>query len=410
MKALLVAGIPAVFLGVFPKLFADMGLFDISWISDYSWFIGCGLGYAAFVLFERLDPRVPTFDGESDGVSDGTLDGAAATAAAEPPAISAEIPVAAATGTTAGPGTREDPPDQPQHLPGDDRDHCGRRPGGGAKADAEIVAVCPEPGRGPAAVESHVDEVAAAAAVVELVRADLASGGSDAYVLACFGDPGLDAARELVEVPVIGIAEAAMHVAAIAGRRFAIVTTLGRTLGRARDLVARYGMDRACAQYRAVEIPVLALEEPDEHTLARIERECRAALDPPRSGRPGRPATRSMRSCSGAPAWPISARSCRRVSTLPSSTGSPPPWGSRSAWHAWACAPAGGRVRAPARAETPAKRRLDSVGRVFGRRDDAASATEGTRGDAVADVSVIRAERAWIDGAFRPPRCGSSTA
>ncbi|EXJ51028.1 NCS1 family nucleobase:cation symporter-1 [Microbacterium sp. MRS-1] len=105
MKALLVAGIPAVFLGVFPKLFADMGLFDISWISDYSWFIGCGLGYAAFVLFERLDPRVPTFDGESDGVSDGTIDGAAATAAAEPPAISAEIPVAAVTGTTAGPGT-----------------------------------------------------------------------------------------------------------------------------------------------------------------------------------------------------------------------------------------------------------------------------------------------------------------
>lgn len=156
-----------------------------------------------------------------------------------------------------------------------------------AGADAEIVAVCPEPGRGPAAVESHVDEVAAAAAVVELVRADLASGGSDAYVLACFGDPGLDAARELVEVPVIGIAEAAMHVAAIAGRRFAIVTTLGRTLGRARDLVARYGMDRACAQYRAVEIPVLALEEPDEHTLARIERECRAALDPPALGAVG---------------------------------------------------------------------------------------------------------------------------
>lgn len=168
-----------------------------------------------------------------------------------------------------------------------------------AGADAEIVAVCPEPGRGPAAVESHVDEVAAAAAVVELVRADLATGGSDAYVLACFGDPGLDAARELVEVPVIGIAEAAMHVAAIAGRRFAIVTTLGRTLGRARDLVARYGMDRACAQYRAVEIPVLALEDPDEQTLAPTERECRAALDPPGSGAAGDPVDAIVLGCAG---------------------------------------------------------------------------------------------------------------
>ena len=150
-----------------------------------------------------------------------------------------------------------------------------------AAPDAEITAVCPDPGRGPAAVESHVDEVAAAAAVIELIRADLATGGSDAYVIACFGDPGLDAARELVDVPVVGIAEAAMHVAAIAGRRFAIVTTLGRTLGRARDLVARYGMGSACVQYRAVEIPVLDLEEATPETIAAIERECRDAVEAP---------------------------------------------------------------------------------------------------------------------------------
>lgn len=63
---------------------------------------------------------------------------------------------------------------------------------------------------------------------------------------ACFGDPGLDAVRELVEVPVVGIAEAAMRPATIAGRSFGIVTTLSRTLGRAQDLLHRYGFDRAC--------------------------------------------------------------------------------------------------------------------------------------------------------------------
>ncbi len=93
VKALLAAGIPTVILGIFPKLFADVGLFDIAWIGNYTWFIGCGLGYGLFVLFERLQPRVPTFAGETVGISDGTLDGAAATAEAEPPAISAEIPV-----------------------------------------------------------------------------------------------------------------------------------------------------------------------------------------------------------------------------------------------------------------------------------------------------------------------------
>ncbi|MFT4137260.1 NCS1 family nucleobase:cation symporter-1 [Microbacterium sp.] len=93
VKALLGAGIPTVVLGVFPKLFADLGLFDISWIGNYTWFIGCGLGYLLFVLLERRDPRVPRLDGETAGISDGTVDGAASTPDSEPPAISGEIPV-----------------------------------------------------------------------------------------------------------------------------------------------------------------------------------------------------------------------------------------------------------------------------------------------------------------------------
>ena len=122
----------------------------------------------------------------------------------------------------------------------------------------EISAVCSTDG--PAAIESHVDEVFAAAAILRLIEEDLSSGGSDGYVIACFGDPGLDAARELVDVPVVGIAEAAMHLASISGRTFAVVTTLSRTLGRARDLLSRYGMTDACASLTASGIPVLALE------------------------------------------------------------------------------------------------------------------------------------------------------
>ncbi|NED70576.1 Asp/Glu racemase, partial [Streptomyces sp. SID10244] len=59
----------------------------------------------------------------------------------------------------------------------------------------------------------------------------------DGYLIACFGDPGLDAAREAADAPVMGIAEAAMHLAAPLGRGFSIVTTLDRTIGRAGDLV-----------------------------------------------------------------------------------------------------------------------------------------------------------------------------
>ncbi|WP_295841654.1 aspartate/glutamate racemase family protein [uncultured Microbacterium sp.] len=131
---------------------------------------------------------------------------------------------------------------------------------GVAGPDVVIDAVCPS--AGAAAIESHVDEIAAAAAVVELIAADRdGSDPADAYVIACFGDPGLDAARELVDAPVVGIAEAAMHLAAVSGRHFGVVTTLSRTLGRAHDLVARYGMERACVSLTATGIPVLDLED-----------------------------------------------------------------------------------------------------------------------------------------------------
>jgi Asp/Glu/hydantoin racemase len=51
-----------------------------------------------------------------------------------------------------------------------------------------------------------------------------AGDGFDAVVLACFGDPGLDALRELCPVPVIGMADAAVAFAAGQGGRFGIVT------------------------------------------------------------------------------------------------------------------------------------------------------------------------------------------
>ena len=94
---------------------------------------------------------------------------------------------------------------------------------------------------GPPSIESHFDE---AMSVPGLLRA-ITHGEEqdvDGYVIACFGDPGLDAAREVARGPVIGIAEAAMHTASHLGRGFSVVTTLSRTMGRAADLAGHYGI------------------------------------------------------------------------------------------------------------------------------------------------------------------------
>ena len=134
-----------------------------------------------------------------------------------------------------------------------------------------------QPTMGPASIESHYEEALAVPGILEQVALG-ESDGVDAYVVACFGDPGLDAARELATGPVVGIAEAAMHAAALVGRRFSVVTTLGRTRGRALELAQRYGLADACLSIRACEVAVLSLED-DPTALARIVDECRAAVD-----------------------------------------------------------------------------------------------------------------------------------
>ncbi|MEP6631007.1 MAG: aspartate/glutamate racemase family protein [Lapillicoccus sp.] len=75
----------------------------------------------------------------------------------------------------------------------------------------------------------------------------------------------------------MGIAEAAMRTAAYLGRSFSVVTTLGRTRGRAWDLAETYGVARACRGVHACEIAVLDLEtSPDAQE--RITQACREAL------------------------------------------------------------------------------------------------------------------------------------
>ena len=123
------------------------------------------------------------------------------------------------------------------------------------------------PAMGPASIESHYDEALSVPGVLEIIRQDR---GADAFVLACFGDPGLDAAREVASVPVIGIAEAAMKTASLLGRSFSVVTTMSRTVGRAWDLARVYGFERQCAGVHACDIPVLELEEDRDRTYAVI--------------------------------------------------------------------------------------------------------------------------------------------
>jgi allantoin racemase len=146
-----------------------------------------------------------------------------------------------------------------------------------AVAGPGTIVEAVSPTMGPASIESHYEEALAVPGLLEQIVIG-EQEGVDAYVVACFGDPGLDAAREAASGPVVGIAEAGFHAAALLGRRFGVVTTLGRTVGRAHELAERYGFASLVTEIRACEVPVLELDDPASGARALVIEECRAVI------------------------------------------------------------------------------------------------------------------------------------
>lgn len=150
-----------------------------------------------------------------------------------------------------------------------------------AAAGTEIVSITPE--HGPASIEGHYDEAVATIQILEEIHR-IDKDGIDGYVLACFGDPGIWAAREATGAPVIGIAEASFHMASIVSTKFSVVTTLARTKIICEHLLHTLGLADRCARIRASDLEVLELEDTGSNAFARIEAECREALEHDGSG------------------------------------------------------------------------------------------------------------------------------
>ncbi|WFE74304.1 aspartate/glutamate racemase family protein [Roseinatronobacter sp. S2] len=130
----------------------------------------------------------------------------------------------------------------------------------------------------PPSIEGHHDAAMAVPPMLDALRRAEAAG-ADAHVIACFDDPGIAAAREVVQGPVIGIAQAAMQIASLLASRFSIVTTLPRSVPIIEDLALHYGMCHALQAVRAVDLPVLSLDADPDHARALLRREIIHARD-----------------------------------------------------------------------------------------------------------------------------------
>jgi allantoin racemase len=144
-----------------------------------------------------------------------------------------------------------------------------------AHPETEIVTV--QPPRGPRSIEGYLDAAVAAEATLEVLLARRAE--FDGFVIACFDDPGLYAAREALDRPVFGIAEAAMLVACTLGHSFSVLTAPARSKPTTGELVRRYGLEHRCASVRTIDLPVLALDDDAAATRALFAAEGRRAME-----------------------------------------------------------------------------------------------------------------------------------
>jgi allantoin racemase len=141
-----------------------------------------------------------------------------------------------------------------------------------ANRDTELVVTNPH--SGPLSIDCLYEEALSLAGVLEEVQRGLADH-IDGFVIACFNDPGLYAARELSSVPVVGIAESSFFFACMLGYRFSIISNLKSEEAAMWELVRRYGIERRCASVRPAEVEVLDCErdrEKVERALARAGR------------------------------------------------------------------------------------------------------------------------------------------
>ena len=133
-----------------------------------------------------------------------------------------------------------------------------------AQPGTEIVgATAP---RGMPYIATRAEAVIGGAVALEMLAE--AQDGIDGAIIAAFGDPGLDAARELMDMPVVGLAEAAMLTACMVGRRFAIIsfsTALGAWY---RDCVEMHGLSARLAGIRLLDGSFASITDVQEEKAA----------------------------------------------------------------------------------------------------------------------------------------------
>ena len=131
---------------------------------------------------------------------------------------------------------------------------------------------------GPASIESMYEEYLSIPAAARRA-VELEDNGWDALILGCYGDPGLDALRELLMIPIIGPGEATALMAASLGHRFSIITVTESVIASTERQIRNVGVGEKLASVRVVGIPVLELHHDRERSIEATIEQGRKAIE-----------------------------------------------------------------------------------------------------------------------------------
>ena len=140
----------------------------------------------------------------------------------------------------------------------------------------ELTVTCPP--NGPLAIESSYDEAMCASGVLELVK-KANEEKYDAVILACFSDPALEQAREISDILVTGIEEISLHVAAMLGSKFTVLTMTDKRVPSKEAHVRRFKLEGSLASVRPLGMSVAEIEADEKRACAQILKVAKEAAE-----------------------------------------------------------------------------------------------------------------------------------
>jgi allantoin racemase len=117
---------------------------------------------------------------------------------------------------------------------------------------------------GPPHLEYHLYEHLAFSPMLKLMQ-EAEIDGCGAGIIGCFYDGGLRELREALSMPIVGMGEASVLLAATLGHRFSIIVGRRKWIPKMHDNVLQYGLGSRLASFRSVEMSIPAIAgDPDE--------------------------------------------------------------------------------------------------------------------------------------------------